>query len=150
MTSPGISRFQSEGAGDEPPEETAEEAPPMVQPFYGSVDEFVREFLVKTYRRCIDGKGAVWAADWWKYPEAVCRLDALWQAWEVLRLDPALGLSAWWKDHADHHMGILLSTSGPFPVSTVTAETSTKGTDPLPYVAPDASMFPDVRRSGAL
>jgi len=148
MTEPGTSRFEREGADEEPAE--AEEAPAAVQPFYGSVDEFVREFLVKTYRRRIDGKGAVWAADWWRYPEAVCRLDALWQAWEVLRLDPALGLSAWWKDHADHHMGVLLSTSGPFPVSTVTAETSSEKTEPLPYKAPHRSMFPDVRQSGSL
>ena len=52
--------------------------------------------------------------EWWRHDEAVARLDALWRAWEHLRLDPATGLSVWFRDHADHHMTILLDADGPF------------------------------------
>ena len=67
--------------------EAAEPAPPEL--YYGSVDEFVRELLIKTYRRRIDGRGSgrVWSAEWWRSAEAISRLDALWRAWENLRLD---------------------------------------------------------------
>jgi len=42
------------------------------------------------------------------------RLEALWRAWEHLRQDPALGMSVWWRDHADPHMAALLDPDGPF------------------------------------
>jgi hypothetical protein len=41
-------------------------------------------------------------------------LEALWRAWEFLRLEGTAGMSVWWRDHADHHMSVLLSTDGPF------------------------------------
>ncbi|WP_353710631.1 DUF4913 domain-containing protein [Arthrobacter sp. K5] len=41
-------------------------------------------------------------------------LEALWRAWEFLRLEGTAGMSVWWSDHADHHMSVLLSTDGPF------------------------------------
>ncbi|SEF12539.1 protein of unknown function [Arthrobacter alpinus] len=41
-------------------------------------------------------------------------LEALWRAWEFLRLEGATGMSVWWRDHADHHMSVLLSADGPF------------------------------------
>ena len=50
-----------------------------------------------------------WAARWRDYPEALARIDALWRAWEHLRLDEATGSSTWWIEHADHHMPILMS-----------------------------------------
>ena len=37
------------------------------------------------YRRPINGNQLVWAADWWRYTEAVVRLEALWRSWEHLR-----------------------------------------------------------------
>ncbi len=45
--------------------------------YYGSVDEFVREYLRHVYRRRIDGRHRVWAARWWEHDEAVIRLEAL-------------------------------------------------------------------------
>ncbi|MFK4806759.1 DUF4913 domain-containing protein [Microbacterium sp. ZW CA_36] len=116
--------------------------------YYGSVDEFVREYLVNAYRRRVDGQRTMWAADWWKYDEAVIRLEALWRSWEELRLNPATGMSVWWRDHADHHMSILLSADGPFAAAGEGGpdrpNTNEKG-QPLPYTAPPAGMFPDVR-----
>jgi hypothetical protein len=31
-----------------------------------------------------------------------------------LRLEPATGMSVWLRDHADHHMTVLLDPDGPF------------------------------------
>src|SRR5918996_154236 len=59
----------------EPPDDPGgdEDVP---QTFYGSVDEFVREKLILSYRRLVGPQAPFrWAADWWSYPEAVSRLD---------------------------------------------------------------------------
>ncbi len=92
-------------------EDTGEEAP---EPYFPNVDVFVREFLAPTYRRSLEGSHRVWCAEWWRHAEAINRLESLWRAWEHLRLDPATGMSIWWRDHADHHMPALLSPDGPF------------------------------------
>lgn len=110
--------------------------------YYGSVDEFVREYLRHVYRRRINGRERVWAARWWEYDEAVIRLEALWRAWEHLRLDPGTGMSVWWRDHADYHMAVLMDERGPFADAEVT---HTKKGGPLPYEAPPPGLFPDVR-----
>ena len=112
--------------------------------YYGSTDEFVREYLRHVYRRRIDGRNRCWAADWWRYDEAVIRLEALWRAWEHLRLDPATGMSIWWRDHADHHMPALFDPEGPF-TGIDGEESTTKRGEPLPYTPPPADLFPDVR-----
>ncbi|WP_308221545.1 DUF4913 domain-containing protein [Microbacterium kunmingense] len=123
-------------------EEPADEEPTL---YYGSLDEFVREYLVKNYRRRVDGERAVWAADWWNYPEATIRLDALWRAWEHLRLDPATGASVWLRDHADHHMSVLLDPHGPFAAAglgkdRMNTNDDAKGAE-LPYTAPPTGLF---------
>lgn len=118
--------------------------------YYGSVDEFVREYLRNVYKRKIDGKSRVWAARWWEYDEAVIRLEALWRAWEFLRRDPATGMSVWWRDHADHHMGVLMDPQGPFAAADAMAtENQTSKGAPLPYEAPPEGLFPDVRELDA-
>lgn len=115
--------------------------------YYGSVDEFLREYLRYAYRRRIDGRHRVWAARWWEYDEAVIRLEALWRSWEHLRLDGTIGMSVWWRDHADHHMAVLMDPEGPFSAADATAaENQCKRGEPLPYQAPPAGLFPDVRK----
>ncbi|MBF4592073.1 DUF4913 domain-containing protein [Curtobacterium sp. VKM Ac-1395] len=110
--------------------------------YFGSVDEFVRDFLVTQYRREISPMSQFrWDARWWLHPEAVSRLEALWRAWEHLRNDPATGMSVWWRDHADHHMGVLLSADGPFGKTSDTTEPGA----PLPYAPPPPALYPDVR-----
>ena len=78
-----------------------------------------------------------WSARWWESAEAITRLDAIWRAWETLRLDPGTGLSVWLKDHADYHLAILMSPTGPFRNS----EDLAKITEPLPYEPPPAGLF---------
>jgi len=126
-------------------ESAAPETPPL---YYGSVDEFVRKHLRYVYRRRIagDGRSRVWAAEWWRYAEAVSRLDSLWRAWEHLRLDASTGMSVWWRDHADHHMPILLDPDGPFAGAEGELNSSKRG-EPLPYAPPPEGLFPDVRET---
>lgn len=117
-----------------------EEAPPPL--YYGSVDEFVREMITPVFRRKVGERAALhWSARWWESAEAVIRLEALWRSWEHLRLDPATGMSVWLRDHADHHLSILMGPDGPFAVCGDAARAS----EPLPYEAPPAGLFPDVR-----
>lgn len=111
--------------------------------FFGSVDEFVREKLRYVYVRRVGPTGPHrWAAQWWKYPEAISRLDALWRAWEALRLEPTFGMSVWWRDHADYHMQVLMSSDGPFRES----KDRNDSDEALPYTAPPPGMFIDVRQ----
>lgn len=94
-------------------QEKVETPPPEL--FFQNLDQFVHHLAI-LYARDVGAAGAElrWEPKWWESPEAVSRLEALWRAWEALRLDGALGMSVWWRDHADHHMSILLSASGPF------------------------------------
>lgn len=41
-------------------------------------------------------------------------------------------MSVRWRDHADHHMGVLLSPVGPFAKTSGTTDPG----EPLPYAAP--------------
>lgn len=110
--------------------------------YFESVDEFVREMIVPVFRRKVgDRSPSHWSAEWWRHPEAVIRLEALWRAWEHLRLDPATGMSVWLRDHADHHLTILFSDYGPFGKS----QDSTEHGDPLPYAPPPTGLFPSER-----
>lgn len=121
------------------PQNAANDAPAL---YFGSTDEFVREYLIHVYKRRIDGRTAFWSPRWWAFAEAVARLEALWRAWEHLRLDPATGPSVWWRDHADPHMRALMDITGPFSKEN---KVTTTVLDPLPYEAPPEGLFPDVR-----
>ncbi len=82
--------------------------------YFPTVLAFVTEHLVPMYRRSVSANDRTWCAEWWRHPEAIARLEALWQSWEYLRLDSNLGISVWMRDHLDHHMAVLLDVDGPF------------------------------------
>lgn len=109
--------------------------------YYGSVDEFVREYLRHMYKRRIDGRNRVWSARWWSYGEAIARLEALWRSWEYLRQDPSTGMSVWWRDHADYHMPILLDPDGVFADAADDPENLNRRGEPLPYLPPPEGLF---------
>lgn len=83
---------------------------------FHSVTEFFTKVIAPVYRRKITfpANTITWCPWWWKHPEAVMRIDALWTAWEQLRSDPAMGMSTWFLNHADPNMAALLSTEGTF------------------------------------
>lgn len=119
---------------DEQLADTASEEP---RTYYANVDEFFRHFLRPVYRRPINARTTFWAADWWRHPEAVLRLDAMWRSWEQARLDPATGMATWLRDTADYHMAILMSPQGPFGTSQDACDPG----DALPYTQPPPELF---------
>lgn len=116
-----IGRFSSSDT-ETPADPPAEEQKPA-QLVYGSAEEFLHEQLLPTYVRDVDGRAAKWCIEWYYHPEAVTRVEALWRAWEHLRLDGATGISVWFKDHADHHMSVLLDPRDATCKSTATPNT---------------------------
>jgi hypothetical protein len=109
---------------------------------YGSVEEFLYDQLLPTYVRDVDGRSAKWCIEWYFHPEAVSRVEALWRAREHLRLDGATGMSCWFKDHADHHMSVLLDPRGPFHKCDMQKHRDPEHLEPKK--AP-SGWFPDVR-----
>ena len=118
---------------------------PKPELVYSSAVEFFAELLAQSYVREVnEGATFAWCPEWYKHPEALIRMEAIWRAWEHLRLEPALGISTWWLNHADPHMRILMDKEGPFkkcaydghkpPVPEKAA---------LPHVTPEAGVFAD-------
>lgn len=128
----------SEAWGDELEAGAAADPPAL---FYGSTLEFVREQLVPMYRRNMEVTHRSWCPEWWRHAEAIARLEALWRAWEHLRLDPTTGMSVWFRDHADHHMAVLLDSDGPFRRCSIKDGHSDR-LEPLELVDPPEGLFP--------
>lgn len=93
----------------------------------GLLEQTVRAALAATVRKAATAAVAAslsvplyvratttWCPEWYRHAEGIYRLEALWRAWEQLRLDPALGASARLLQHADPHMRVLLDSDGPF------------------------------------
>ncbi|MFE1803357.1 DUF4913 domain-containing protein [Streptomyces sp. NPDC059533] len=100
--------------------------------YFTDVFAFVTDFLAPTIRRPLDGTSATWCPRWWEHPEAGARLSALWLAWEQLRLEPTLGLTTWWIQHADPHLRVLMDPKqGPFAACSPKGHTRTPF-EPLP------------------
>lgn len=117
--------------------------------YYLTLAEWVDEWLFPVYRRSVLGHDRVWCPQWWRHAEAVARLESLWRAWEHLRQDAATGLSVWFRDHADHHMTILLDADGPF--KGCDDHHSDRPLDPLPHDPPPEGMFePDEFSTGSV
>lgn len=123
----------------EPAAEEPKAAPTMR---YDNLGEFVTYFFAGTYARHIGtGNGSrTWCPWWWKHPEAIMRLDAIWRAWEHLRLQPDLGLSIWLIHHVDPHMAVLFSAQGPFKGCSQ-ARGHNPGSQPLPNIEADPAIF---------
>lgn len=53
-----------------------------------------------------------WCSEWWRHPEAVSRLSALYEAYGEAEAEHTL--SSWWTQHWDSHARILFTAGGPF------------------------------------
>jgi hypothetical protein len=126
----------------EQPADLPEEGQKPTELVYGSVEEFLHRQLLPTFVRTIDGRAGQWCVEWYYHPEAISRLEALWRAWEHLRLDGATGMSVWWKDRADHQMAVLLDPRGPFFRCDMKEHRDYEYIEPRK--APEG-LFPDVR-----
>lgn len=113
MTLPGPGEERHEPADDIRFDEESVGRPAEL--FYPNVAEFVTTRLVYFYPLPVPESGLVWCPEWFRHAQALSRLDAVWRAWEHLRLDPALGISNWWTNYADPNMRALMDPlSGPF------------------------------------
>lgn len=93
--------------------EQTEDATGTEVPVYASLDAFVEGYLLPQWRHRLSSS-THWCGYWWRHAEAVSRLEALWEAWEVMRREPAPSLSTWWRDHLDPHMRALTDAEGTF------------------------------------
>ncbi|WP_406300037.1 DUF4913 domain-containing protein [Embleya sp. NBC_00888] len=110
---------------DEPDEDNAAAAPTFIlfldedtaeyRAELVALDQWVRLVLV-TYLRDVNS-AAPWCDEWFRHPEAVARLHALWLAWQQYTAPEAGGWdgpSVWHRDHLDPCMHQLRSADGPF------------------------------------
>lgn len=68
---------------------------------FASLPDFVRDFFVVVAVRHDRPSSAKWCPKWWDHEEAVLRLEALWDAFEALRLEPGTGMAVWIRDYLD-------------------------------------------------
>jgi hypothetical protein len=111
---------------------------------YSSAVEFFAELLAQSYVREVnEGAAFAWCPEWYKHPEALIRMESIWRAWEHLRLEPALGISTWWLNHADPHMRVLMDKEGPFKKCAYDGHKPprTPGLAALPHTGPEAGIF---------
>ncbi|MDX6312025.1 MAG: hypothetical protein QOF44_1489 [Streptomyces sp.] len=110
--------------------------------YYANVLEFVSDRLAYLVPRPAPGSGRVWCPRWFAHPQALSRLDSVWRAWEMLRFDPALGMSNWWIHHADPHLRALTDpVTGPF----ARCVGGHHNDEPLPLEAAPEGLFMDQR-----
>jgi hypothetical protein len=82
-----------------------------LEPMYATVEAWVTDWFVPTFG---DRLGAEdWCPRWWEHAEAVIRLESLWRPWEVLRLDPAMGMATWLRDYLQPQWEVLIDQFGP-------------------------------------
>ncbi|UUW93017.1 DUF4913 domain-containing protein [Pimelobacter simplex] len=89
-----------------------EEAPPA--PRFATVELFVTKFVLPNLVHRYAVTRVRWCEKWWEHAEAITRLEALWEAFEVMRLQPAPSFSTWLRDHFDVHMRTLTDPEGVF------------------------------------
>ncbi|WP_223158699.1 DUF4913 domain-containing protein [Yimella sp. cx-51] len=116
------------------------EEPPRVRLRFASLPLFVESYVLPNWRHPLSG-GVAWCARWWEHAEAISRLSACWEAFEVMRQEPAPALSVWWRDHLDVHMAALTRESGPFKQCDA-ARGSHKAQPVWANVQPPAGLFP--------
>jgi len=116
------------------------DTPPAPQLYYPTLEVFVHDYLIGTYRRHIDGRNRNWCPQWWCHAEAIARLEAMWRSFEHLRMEPATGTSVWFINHADPHMAALLDPDGPFKYCTPENGHAPR-LPPLQVQRPPAGMF---------
>lgn len=119
----------------------AEDDPELLPLAYPTLVAWVEGLLAPMYRRAVDGRATTWCPDWWRHAEAITRLEAIWRAWEHLRLDPATGISVWFTMHADPNMAVLLDPGGPFSGCTPARGHRPDNLAPLPTASPPAALF---------
>jgi hypothetical protein len=86
------------------------------EPQYGTVEEWVRDYLLPTFSRPTGELGASgrwrWCEQWWRHDEAVTILTALWYGWEHAAIQVTGMLD--WLPRLYYLLPILCGDDGPF------------------------------------
>lgn len=101
-------------AHDTEPDTPAEAEPTEDGPRYPNAGEWVNDWLLPHYRRQLGGSNRRWDPNWWQYEEAGSALEALWQAFETLRLEPGTGMAVFFRDFLYPIMDRITAVDGPF------------------------------------
>jgi hypothetical protein len=141
-----VSEFSIEGFDDETGAVHDHEATPeaATELMYFNPIEFFVDLIAPSYVRDVnEGAQLAWCPECYKHPEALIRMETIWRAWEHLRMEPALGLSIWWLNHADPHMRVLMDIEGPFKKCAYDGHTPprTPGLASLPHTPAEAGLF---------
>lgn len=125
----------------------ADDGDPTVEPHrqhFQSLEEFVTDYVLENWERknSSDDGDLRWCAKWWEHPEAIARLEHVWEAFEAARREPPPAMSSWWRDHLDHHMARLTDPRGPFEQCDHTNGTHVV-LDPWGSQAAPAGLFED-------
>jgi hypothetical protein len=113
------------------------------EPYCSSLEDWVVSVFAPTFMRRSTPTFR-WCAEWWRHPEAISRLEALWRSWEALRLDPLLGMGTWYRDHLDHQLPVLTAAAGPFAECDPTRHFPPE-TDRLAHTSAPADWWPPSR-----
>jgi len=116
----------------------AGDADEAATPVFASVAVFVEQYVLPNWRH-LASRTNRWCRGWWLHEEAVTRLEALWEAFEALRREPAPALSTWIRDHLDHHMAMLTREDGPFAQCNAGGEHQAQPL--LPVTEPPPGLF---------
>lgn len=79
------------------------------EPAFTCLPDFV-DWVASYYRR----SGVSWCREWWRHAEAVVAFEALWRAFEELRLVPGTGAAVFLKEYLEPMMRTLTSSGGTF------------------------------------
>lgn len=83
-------------------------------PVFASLDAFVEGYVLTNWRHTVDERDSQWCAMWWCHAEAVTVFEAMWEAFEAMRRQPAPSLSTFLRDHFVPHMRNLTAEGGAF------------------------------------
>lgn len=107
----GIVHAALEGPGAQ--ENGDSDAPSRV---YSDLESWVHDHLSQVVRRRLGGQ-LTWCPEWYRHAEAIMRLMAVWQEWEIAVAEGTM--SNWWLSHCDPHLSVLMSRdNGPFMACT--------------------------------
>jgi len=82
-------------------------------PVYSDVEEYVTKRFLPMFPRVLGGEFR-WCSHWWEHAEAISLLTGLWHSWEVMRLEPGIGIVAWYRDFLYPLLPMLMGPNGPF------------------------------------
>jgi len=80
---------------------------------YPSLNAWVEDYFTVVFARPVGGE-VRWCSQWREHAEALTRLEALWRAWETLRLDSNIGIAMWLTNYLDPQLAALTNRAGTF------------------------------------